>query len=106
MNENIYKDIGANIIFHRRLCGMTQVALAQRLNIGVAKLSKIERGIDVLEQPLSVYLRIAEQMNISIVELFKTTDVKPLIVSVLPSLESEAVPSPAYPLKVLNFKSV
>ena len=76
MNENIYKDIGANIIFHRKLRGLTQVVLAQRLNIGVAKLSKIERGIDVLEQPLSVYLRIAEQMNISIVELFKTTDVK------------------------------
>ena len=76
MNENVFKDIGANIIFHRRMRGLTQMMLAQRLNIGVAKLSKIERGIDVLEQPLSVYLRIAEQMNISIVELFKTTDVK------------------------------
>ncbi|MBR2139472.1 MAG: helix-turn-helix transcriptional regulator [Phascolarctobacterium sp.] len=76
MNENVFKDIGANIIFHRRMRGLTQMMLAQRLNIGVAKLSKIERGIDVLEQPLSVYLRIAESMNISIVELFKTTDVK------------------------------
>ena len=87
MNENIYKDIGANIIFQRRLCGMTQVALAQRLNIGVAKLSKIERGIDVLEQPLSVYLRIAEQMNISIVELFKTTDVKAVKICVRKSVK-------------------
>ena len=86
MNENIYKDIGANIIFHRRLCGMTQDALAQRLNIGVAKLSKIERGIDVLEQPLSVYLSIAEQMNISIVELFKTTDVKAVKICVRKSV--------------------
>ena len=86
MNENIYKDIGANIIFHRRLCGMTQAALAQRLNIGVGKLSKIERGIDVLEQPLSVYLRIAEQMNISIVELFKTTDVKAVKICVRKSV--------------------
>ena len=76
MNENIYKYIGTNIIFHRRMRGMTQVALAQRLNIGVAKLSKIERGIDVLEQPLSVYLRIAESMNINIVELLKTTDAR------------------------------
>lgn len=86
MNENIYKDIGANIIFHRRLCGLTQMMLAQRLNIGVAKLSKIERGIDVLEQPLSVYLRIAEQMNISIVELFKTTDVKAVKICVRKSV--------------------
>ena len=86
MNENIYKDIGANIIFHRRMRGLTQMMLAQRLNIGVAKLSKIERGIDVLEQPLSVYLRIAEQMNISIVELFKTTDVKAVKICVRKSV--------------------
>ena len=86
MNENVYKDIGANIIFHRRMRGLTQMALAQRLNIGVAKLSKIERGIDVLEQPLSVYLRIAEQMNISIVELFKTTDLKAVRICVRKSV--------------------
>ena len=87
MNENIYKYIGTNIIFHRRMRGLTQMALAQRLNIGVAKLSKIERGIDVLEQPLSVYLRIAEQMNISIVELFKTTDVKAVKICVRKSVK-------------------
>jgi len=87
MNENVYKDIGANIIFHRRLRGLTQMMLAQRLNIGVAKLSKIERGIDVLEQPLSIYLRIAEQMNISIMELFKTTDVKAVKICVRKSVK-------------------
>ena len=87
MNETVYKDIGANIIFHRRMRGLTQMMLAQRLNIGVAKLSKIERGIDVLEQPLSIYLRIAEQMNISIVELFKTTDVKAVKICVRKSVK-------------------
>jgi len=87
MNENVYKDIGANIIFHRRLRGLTQMMLAQRLNIGVAKLSKIERGIDVLEQPLSIYLRIAEQMNISIMALFKTTDVKAVKICVRKSVK-------------------
>ena len=87
MNENVFKDIGANIIFHRRMHGLTQMMLAQRLNIGVAKLSKIERGIDVLEQPLSIYLRIAEQMNISIVELFKTTDVKAVKICVRKSVK-------------------
>ncbi len=87
MNENVFKDIGTNIIFHRRMRGLTQMALAQRLNIGVAKLSKIERGIDVLEQPLAIYLRIAEQMNISIVELFKTTDVKAVKICVRKSVK-------------------
>ena len=87
MNEKVYKYIGTNIIFHRRLYGMTQAVLAQHLNIGVAKLSKIERGVDVLEQPLSVYLRIAEQLNISIVELFKTTDVKAVKICVRKSVK-------------------
>ena len=87
MNENIFKYIGTNIIFHRRMRGLTQMALAQRLNIGVAKLSKIERGIDVLEQPLSIYLRIAELMNISVVELFKTTDVKAVKICVRKSVK-------------------
>ena len=76
MNENVYKDIGANIVFHRRLRGLTQVVLARNVNIGVGKLSRIERGIDVDEMPLSVYLRIAESMNIHIVELLKTTDAR------------------------------
>ena len=76
MNENVFKDIGVNIVFHRRLRGLTQVVLARNVNIGVSKLSKIERGIDVFDVPLSVYLRIAEQMSIPIIELLKTTDVK------------------------------
>lgn len=76
MNENVYKAIGMNIILHRRLRGMTQMVLARSVNIGVGKLSRIERGIDVEDMPLSVYLRIAEGLNVSIVELLKTTDVK------------------------------
>lgn len=76
MNENVYKDIGANIVFHRRLRGLTQVVLARNINIGVGKLSRIERGIDVADIPLSVYLRIAESMSVPIIELLKTTDVK------------------------------
>lgn len=76
MNENVYKDIGANIVFHRRLRGLTQVVLARNVNIGVGKLSRIERGINVADIPLSVYLRIAESMSVPIIELLKTTDVK------------------------------
>ena len=76
MNENVYKDIGANIVFHRRLRGLTQVVLARNVNIGVGKLSRIERGIEVADIPLSVYLRIAESMSVPIIELLKTTDVK------------------------------
>lgn len=76
MNETIFKDIGMNIIFHRKLRGITQMDLARRINIGVAKLSKIERGIDVIDIPLSVYIKIAEKLNVSVIELLKTTDVR------------------------------
>lgn len=76
MNEAIFKDIGMNIAFHRKLRGITQVILAKRVNIGIAKLSKIERGLDVENVPLSIYLKIAEGLNISVVELIKSTDVR------------------------------
>ena len=76
MNEVIFKDIGMNIVFHRKIMGITQITLAKNTNIGVAKLSKIERGIDVTEVPLSIYLRIAESLNITLVDLLKTTDMR------------------------------
>ena len=76
MNEAIFKDIGMNIVFHRKLRGITQVILAKRVNIGIAKLSKIERGLDVENVPLSIYLKIAENLNISVIELIKSTDVR------------------------------
>ena len=76
MNEVIFKDIGMNIVFHRKIMGITQITLAKNANIGVAKLSKIERGIDVTEVPLSIYLRIAESLNITLVDLLKTTDMR------------------------------
>jgi transcriptional regulator with XRE-family HTH domain len=76
MNEAIFKDIGKNIVFHRKLNGMNQIDLAKRLNMGVAKLSRIERGIDVINVPLSVYIRIAESLNVFVTDLLKSTDVR------------------------------
>ncbi len=76
MNETIFKDIGMNIVFHRKLRGINQIDLARKINVGVAKLSRIERGIDVIDMPLSVYIKIAESLNVSVIELIKTTDVR------------------------------
>lgn len=76
MNENVFKDIGANIILHRKMLGVTQVACATRARIGVALLSKIERGIAGENVPLATYIRIAESLNVSIIELLKTTDAR------------------------------
>ena len=76
MNEAIFKDIGKNVVFHRKLNGMNQIDLAKRLNMGVAKLSRIERGIDVIDVPLSVYISIAESLNVFVTDLLKSTDVR------------------------------
>ena len=76
MNENILKDIGLNIVLHRKLRGINQADFARTCNLSVRNLSKIERGMDVNEVPLVVYLRIAEKLNVSLADLLKTTDVR------------------------------
>lgn len=82
MNENIFKDIGLNIVFHRKLCGVNQVECAKRANISVAKLSKIERGISVEDVPLATYLRIAEALQVELYDLLKKTTVEIKVVRV------------------------
>ncbi len=73
MIDNILKDIGMNIVLHRKLRGVNQVECARKANIGVAKLSKIERGISVEDVPLVTYLRIAEALQVEICDLLKKT---------------------------------
>lgn len=76
MNDNVFKDIGMNIVFHRKLRGLNQVDCARRANISVAKLSKIERGVSVEDVPLATYLRIAEALQVELFDLLKKTAVE------------------------------
>lgn len=73
MNENVFKDIGMNIVLHRKLKGVNQVECARKANIGVAKLSKIERGISVEDVPLKTYLQIADALQVELCDLLKKT---------------------------------
>lgn len=71
MNDNVFKDIGLNIVFHRKLRGINQA----ECNIGVAKLSRIERGLSVEDIPLKIYLQIAEALQVELCHLLKSTAV-------------------------------
>lgn len=75
MNDNVFKDIGLNIVFHRKLRGINQAECARRANIGVAKLSRIERGLSVEDIPLKIYLQIAEALQVELCHLLKSTAV-------------------------------
>ncbi|MBR6511737.1 MAG: helix-turn-helix transcriptional regulator [Phascolarctobacterium sp.] len=76
MNENVLKDIGVNIIFHRRLIGVTQAVCARNCGIGVALLSRIERGLNVENVPLTTYIKIAESLSVPMTDLLKTSEVR------------------------------
>lgn len=73
MNENVFKDIGMNIVLHRKLRGVNHVDCVRKANIGVAKLSKIERGISVEDVSLKTYLQIADALQVELGDLLKKT---------------------------------
>ncbi|MBQ8418286.1 MAG: helix-turn-helix transcriptional regulator [Phascolarctobacterium sp.] len=75
MGEAVFKEIGQNIVLHRRLRGINQVNCAAKAGIGVGMLSKIERGIGVEKVPLATYIKIAEALNLSFFDLLKRTEV-------------------------------
>lgn len=66
----IYKSIGLNIVAHRKLLGMSQVECARRANIGIARMSKIERGLSP-DEPISSYVKIATALGIQMGDIFK-----------------------------------
>lgn len=75
MGEAVFKEIGQNIVLHRRLRGINQITCAAKAGIGVGMLSKIERGIGVEKVPLATYIKIAEVLNLSFFDLLKRTEV-------------------------------
>jgi transcriptional regulator with XRE-family HTH domain len=70
----IYKSIGLNIVAHRKLLGMSQAECARRANIGIARMSKIERGLSS-DEPISSYVKVATALGIQIGDIFKQTAV-------------------------------
>ena len=56
----MYKQIGNKVAYYRKLRNLTQDELADRVNISVSSLSKLERGKYNNNIPLSMLIMIAE----------------------------------------------
>ena len=62
----MYKQIGNKVAYYRKLRNLTQDELADRVNISVSSLSKLERGKYNNNIPLSMLIMIAEGLKIDV----------------------------------------
>ena len=62
----MYKQIGNKVAYYRKLRNLTQDKLADRVNISVSSLSKLERGKYNNNIPLSMLIMIAEGLRIDV----------------------------------------
>lgn len=70
MFEQKYRQIGAKIIYFRKIRRYTQEELAFRASISASYLSRIERGAYVSGVPLSTLMRIALALEVDINRFF------------------------------------
>ncbi len=62
----MYKQIGNKVAYYRKLRNLTQDELADRVNISVSSISKLERGKYNNNIPLSMLIMIAEGLRIDV----------------------------------------
>lgn len=74
-DEHIKRRIGANIAFHRKQAGMTQLGLAEKLNYSDKAVSKWERGDSVPD--VLTLMQLAEQFGITVNDLLVDMDALP-----------------------------
>lgn len=67
----LYQVIGSNIKYYREKAGLTQIQLAEQLQISISYLSKIEAFGCTKSISISVLNHIANTLNIEITEFFK-----------------------------------
>ena len=62
----MYKQIGNKVAYYRKMRNLTQDELADRVNISVSSISKLERGKYNTNIPLSMLIMIAEGLRIDV----------------------------------------
>ena len=62
----MYKQIGNKVAYYRKLRNLTQDELADRVNISVSSISKLERRKYNNNIPLSMLIMIAEGLRIDV----------------------------------------
>ena len=72
MNADFYKNLGKNIKKRRKELGLTQQELADKLNISLNFMGKIEVAFS--KPSLDTLIEIADKLDISVSELVKYTN--------------------------------
>ena len=62
----MYKQIGNKVAYYRKIRNLTQDELADRVNISVSSISKLDRGKYNNNIPLSMLIMIAEGLRIDV----------------------------------------
>ena len=70
------RQVGLNISYYRKYRIMTQMQLAEKVNISACYVSQIERGLVKNAVSLPVLMAIADALQIDIMEIFKFRDLK------------------------------
>ena len=69
-----YKKIGAQIVYYRKLKGVTQEKMASEVGISPQYLSRIENGSYPKSVSLSTLMRIADYLGVPISKLLEKVD--------------------------------
>ena len=68
MNENVYVKLGQNIKKYRKETGLTQQKLADKVDMGINFIGKIEVGFS--KPSLDTVIKIAKTLNVKLSDLF------------------------------------
>lgn len=71
MFEWEYRQIGAKIVYFRKMRRYTQEELAFRAKISASYLSRIERGVYAQGVPISTLMKIATALDVNVNDLFE-----------------------------------
>jgi transcriptional regulator with XRE-family HTH domain len=69
--EEKMRQIGLNINYYRKYRNLTQMQLAEKVNLSSCYISQIERGLVKKSVSLPVLLSIAEALNVEVGKLFE-----------------------------------
>lgn len=67
-HDAAYAQIGLNILYYRKRCGMTQQQLAEQANYSRNHIQQIERGNTV--PSVDALLNIAQALHVTVEQLF------------------------------------
>ena len=70
----IFRQIGAKVVYYRSLRNLTQIQLANLVNISESTLSRLERGKYNLNISVSILLDISMALKIEVAELLTFSD--------------------------------